>query len=247
MAVRITTLAEIQVLSMATLKKFGNKDRDEAVKTMREFVPTNGDGLSKLFQTVGIAREVRINEDWGTQPVYGIGAPTRPMMVPNNYQVSASIQRLQLDTRDGWHYIFSPDYWYSTDVQEKFGMDDYLYYTYLVIRDKSNPKDRPLLDTPVYALMPRSSSKSVSSGDVMMVHGVELVGFKQTYRDILGLMTDRNILTYSRTHDSTDKSKDEFGQIHDDSSLTNGGSTGSAGKTGSNIPDAAAERNRGQQ
>lgn len=212
MAVRITTLAEVQVLSVATLKKFGNMGIDQ-IKTELTKTKTQGDGLSSLFKTVGIAREVRINEDWGTQPVYGIGAPTRPMMVPNNYQVSASVQRLQLDTRDGWHYIFSPDYWYSTEVQNEFGMDDFMYYTYLVIRDKSAPKDRPFMDTPVYALMPRSSSKSVSSGDVMMVHGVELVGFKQTYRDILGMMTDKNILSYSRTHAATDTANDTFGVV----------------------------------
>lgn len=220
MAVRISTLAEIQVLSLATLKKFGKKKADDAVKDMRTFLPTNGDGLASLFTTVGIAREVRINEDWGTQPVYGIGDPTRPMMIPNNYQVSASIQRLQLDTRDGWHYIFSPDYWYSTDVQEGFGLDDFLYYTYLVIRDKSNPTSRPLLDSPVYALMPRSSSRSVSAGDVMMVHGIELVGFKHTYRDLLGLMGDNNILSYSRTHSISEPSKGEFGKVVNDSGET---------------------------
>jgi len=200
MAIRLSTLAEIKVLSLSgiltgrglnngnPLNAANADDVRAALETMRTSVTdpatlqvqksnVSGDGI---FKTVGIARSVRLDEDYGTQNYYGIGAPTRPRIVPNNYSVSASIQRIQLDTRDLNHYITRPEYWYSDEVQRQVGIDDVMLYTFLFLKSKEAPTVRQ----DIYALMPRSSSRAVASSDVMIANDVNMVGFKYSYEEL---------------------------------------------------------------
>lgn len=211
--VRISTLAEIKVLSLATeIYKLKNTtseiDRDTVIQAIENFrnsmeaTPslmqstknsTDANG-NPLFKTIGIARNIRIDEDFGTTNIYGIGAPTRPAIVPNNHSVNLSIERLTLDTRDLNHYLTSPNYWYSDTVQKYVGVDDRLLYTYLFIRSKENNAFK----TDIYAVMPRTAQKTVSSGDVMIVDNVSCVGF--TYSHENAFMDTTNLIDESFTY-----------------------------------------------
>lgn len=195
---RTSTLAEIRVLSLASLV-YATQDAeditgqdlskaDDVVKALKELRSKLANGPSvmqtlhmSMFTTVGLARQLRIDEDYGTQNIYGIGSPTRPRMVPNNYSASVTADRLQLDTRNLSHYITSPEYWYSDDVQQHIGIDDMLLYTYMFVRSKENDSKHRY---DIYALMPRTSSSTVSSGDTMIVHNVSMTGFKYSYESL---------------------------------------------------------------
>lgn len=194
MAVRLSTLAEIKVLSLSTMLYASTQSGDVNVgatrfsdvetklKELRRAFENNDANLKakapNLFTTVGLARQLRIDEDYGTQNIYGIGAPTRPRIVPNNYSVNITADRLQLDTRNLAHYMTTPEYWYSHNVQNNIGINDYLLYTYMFVRSKEDATDKKY---DIYAVMPRSSSATVSSGDVMIVNNVSLTGFKYSY------------------------------------------------------------------
>ena len=195
MAIRLSTLAEVKVLSLAsilysdsdTASDIDSASVQRALNTLRGKLSdpatmqsrVNDRPIESLFKTVGIATNIRISEDFGTQNFYGIGAPTRPRIVPNNFSANVSVERLQLDTRDVHHYASRPEYWYSDEVQRRVGIDDILLYTFLFVKSKE-PKDTRV---DIYALMPRTSEKAISSGDVMIAHNVSLVGFKYSYEE----------------------------------------------------------------
>lgn len=207
-AARTSTLAEVKALSLASLHKV-LKNKAYADQFLKELSTGTASldsksTLMKAFVTVGLARSIRIDEDWGTTQLYGLGSPTRPVMIPNNYSVSVSIDRLQLDTRDNFSYITSPDYWYSKNMQQKIGAADWPMYTYLYIHDRekaSGNAEGGRNQVEIYALMPRTASKSISSNDVMLVHSVQMIGFKYQYLDFVGdlLNNNSNILNYGRT------------------------------------------------
>lgn len=198
MAVRLSTLAEIKVMSLSAYLRDGGVDfQDGAVQDilnqMASYRRALGNGDSDIlqalknadnthalpfFKTIGLARSVRIDEDFGTTNIYGIGAPTRPRIVPNNVNVNVSAERLQLDRKDLRYFITSPEYWYSDSVQRNVGIDDFLLYTYMFVKSK---EDTGEIRHNIYALMPRTSSKAVTSGDVMVANNVSLVGFKYSY------------------------------------------------------------------
>lgn len=199
MAIRLSTLAEIKVLSLATVlyEAAGTTSQvnasmvQEALTAMREKITSpavlqsmkNADSFNgePLFRTVGIARNIRVDEDFGTQNIYGIGAPTRPRIVPNNFSANVTVERIQLDTRDLNHYITRPEYWYSDGVQRQIGIDDVLLYTFLFV--KSKEVNIRSLRTDIYALMPRTSQRAISNNDVMIAHNVSLTGFKYSYEE----------------------------------------------------------------
>lgn len=205
-ALRLSTLAEVRVLSLTTaiqgdLETVTNARIISALEALRSqleggpnTLQQNRDLQSSLFKTVGVARSVRIDEDYGSTNIYGIGAPTRPRIVPNNYSVNATIERLQLDTRDLNHYVARPDYWYSDNVQRHIGIDDVLLYTFLVLRSKEDAGPNFATRRDIYALMPRSSQRAAASNDVMIAHNVSMVGFRyswdQMYFDISNLVNE---------------------------------------------------------
>lgn len=216
MAIRLSTLAEIKVLSLTTYLRDGGADPMTAdAATMRTVLDSfrqqlaNGDAGTmqadkdqdnrfgrSLFKTVGIARNVRIDEDYGTQNIYGIGAPTRPRIVPNNYSVTITAERLQLDRRDLSHFMTTPEYWYSDTVQRGVGIDDVLLYTYFFVRSK---EDTGEIRQDIFALMPRNSSRAFSNGDVMVAENVNLTGFKYSYEQ--AFFDTENLVNDSITRD----------------------------------------------
>ena len=186
--VRLSTLAEIKVLSLESIKNFGGaEDLSGALATLKQKI--SGDGVTttssllgtaeSLFQTVGIAREIRVTEDYASQNLYAIGSPTRPRIVPGNFSATVTCQRLQLDKRNLYDFMSTPEYFYSRGIQAATGILDSLYYTYMFIRNKEEPGTVQSHD--IYALMPRSSTKTLTNGDVMISHNVELTGFKINY------------------------------------------------------------------
>jgi hypothetical protein len=132
--------------------------------------------VDTLFKTIGIARTIRVDEEYGTQNLYAIGEPTRPRIVPNNMSVTVSCERIQLDKRSLYNYMLTPEYFYSRGMQSATGALDMFYYTYMFVRSKEDSAGALAYD--IYALMPRTSSKNVTNGDVMISHNVQMTGFK---------------------------------------------------------------------
>lgn len=200
--IRSSTVGEVRTLSLASLYD-RMADPAKAKLFLESLQAGRADALvalSKAFVPVGLAKQVRIDEDWGTQAIYGIGDPTRPTLIPGNYSVSASIERLQLDGRNNFSYVTSPDYWYSKYTQRLLGNTDWGMYTYLYIHDREHgPSSFNKVE--IYALLPRSASKAISSGDVMVVHNVQMIGFKYQYMDFVAdlLGGDSGIMSYGRT------------------------------------------------
>lgn len=192
--VRLSTLAEIKVFSLESLRNFDPTNNnqpsvrsvDEVISQARDIISANGIELSGLpaeqfFKTVGIARQVRVDEDYGTQAVYGIGSPTRPRLIPNNFSANVTCERIQLDTRNLYDFMLTPEYFYSPRMQANTGILDALYYTYMFVRSKELRNGPSGYD--IYALMPRTSSKTITNGDVMISQSVQLTGFKVNYGD----------------------------------------------------------------
>lgn len=197
--VRLSTLAEIKVLSIQTLLNFGDDPNEqqstgfnspsgsasftEQLNRLKQLISDDDISLDRdlqpsNFKTVGIARQVRVDEDYGTQNIYGIGSPTRPRIVPNNFTANVTADRLQLDRRSLYDFMATPEYFYSREVQRQTGVLDGLYYTYMFIRSKEDVADAT---HEIYALMPRTSSKTITNGDVMVSNNVQLTGFKIGY------------------------------------------------------------------
>lgn len=194
---RTAPLARVKTLSIASLMARQNdpKGFSNFIAGLKDLNPAS---IDKLFVDVGLARSLRIDEDWGTTPLHQIGAPTRPALIPGNYSANVSIERLLLDGRSVFSYITSPDYWYSKHTHRGIGNRDWLLYTYLVVdsKDESIPRE----NREIFAVMPKSSSVSYSSSEVIMAHSVQMVGYKHTYLDLIGLLLgDSGILNKGRT------------------------------------------------
>lgn len=205
--VRLSTLAEIRVLSFESFRNFnqtdgssrgdtGTNDGETDIRKNAENFKTliSGDGINlrsdtfveKFFKTVGIARQIRIDEDYGTQNVYAIGAPTRPRIVPNNFTANVTCERIQLDRRNLYDFMSTPEYFYSPALQRATGILDAFYYTYLFVKNKEPIRGTTYASNgkyDIYALMPRTSTKTVTNGDVMISHNVQLTGFKVNHGD----------------------------------------------------------------
>jgi hypothetical protein len=208
--IRLSTLAEIKVLSIETVRGQGNTTTSGASSGLTEFKAKLGDAtknkitrnditkIESLFKTVGIARQIRIDEQYNTQNIYAVGSPTRPRIVPGNMSVGVTCERLQLDKRNLYDFMATPEYFYSPDAQRITGILDAVYYTYMFVRSKE-PKTgttgHPAFEHDIYALMPVSSSRTITNGDVMVSHNVQLTGFKlnngdNTLQSLLDTLTD---------------------------------------------------------
>jgi hypothetical protein len=202
-SVRLSTLAEIKVLSLQSILNFSNNpsaaqitdipvasnDALSRVAVLRNLISTNSINLDiplesvlNAFKTVGIARQIRIDEDYQTQNMYGIGSPTRPRIVPGNFTANVSCDRIQLDRRGLYDFMSTPEYFYSREMQRVTGILDGIYYTYMFVKSKEDFAGRQY---DIYALMPRSSSLTITNSDVMVSNNVQLTGFKVSYQDTL--------------------------------------------------------------
>jgi hypothetical protein len=149
-----------------------------------------------FFKSIGLAENVSIDESYNARPVWGIGEPTNPIVVPNNYSVSISVSRITLDTLSIRDFITLPDYWYAPRVQariEEFlsnvsnGRDvlDYPFYTFLFVSSIEERSRYPsgstnfldeLLNRRFYSFMPSEYSQRITSGDSIIITDVRGTG-----------------------------------------------------------------------
>lgn len=209
-SVRLSTLAEVKVLSLQSFLNFelGNQVIEvinrfglgisESLALIFMATVLSGGTFTKtskniplalsFFKTVGIAKSIRITENYSTTHVYGLGNPVQSRVVPHNYKAEVSCERLQLDRRGLYDFMTSPEYFYSGSMQRKSGILDAVYYTYMFIRSKEDGPERE----EIFALMPINNARTISSNDVMIVNSVNLTGFKIGYTSNL-----LDILKYS--------------------------------------------------
>jgi hypothetical protein len=208
MAIRFSPYAVIKTLSINSLMQALNANSFvEALNTLMSFLDnpntlfqkfaTNGDVWNEtFFKSIGLAENVSIEESYNARPVWGIGEPTNPIVVPNNYSVSISISRLTLDTLSVKEFTTLPDYWYAPRVQAKVegflsnvpnGRDilDYPFYTFLFVSSieerakyTSNPLSvlDELLNRRFYSFMPSEYSQRITSGDSIIITDVRGTG-----------------------------------------------------------------------
>jgi hypothetical protein len=207
MAIRFSPYAVLKTLSINTLMRELNANSFvEALDQLLSFLD-NPNALfqkfassrvweNELFKPIGLAENVSIDESYNARPVWGIGEPTNPIVVPNNYSVSISISRLTLDTLSVREFNTLPDYWYAPRVQarvENFlsgvpnGRDvlDYPFYTFLFIssiEEKSKYPSSPLnvldelINRRFYSFMPSEYSQRITSGDSIIITDVRGTG-----------------------------------------------------------------------
>jgi hypothetical protein len=208
MAIRFSPYAVIKTLSINSLMQVLNANSFvDILNTLMSFLDnpntlfqkfaTNGDLWNEtFFKSIGLAENVSIDESYNARPVWGIGEPTNPIVVPNNYSVSISISRLTLDTLSVKEFTTLPDYWYAPRVQAKVegflsnvpnGRDilDYPFYTFLFVSSieerakyTSNPLSAidELLNRRFYSFMPSEYSQRITSGDSIIITDVRGTG-----------------------------------------------------------------------
>jgi hypothetical protein len=208
MAIRFSPYAVLKTLSLNGLMEALNVNSiSDALSKLLSFLnnpnsllssfANNGDLWNEtIFKSIGLAENVSIDESYNARPVWGIGEPTNPIVVPNNYSVSISISRLTLDTLSIKDFTTLPDYWYAPRVQAKIesflsnvpnGRDvlDYPFYTFLFVssieersRYTSNPLNilNELMNRRFYSFMPSEYSQRITSGDSIIITDVRGTG-----------------------------------------------------------------------
>jgi hypothetical protein len=208
MAIRFSPYAVVKTLSINSLMEALNTNSFvEALDKILSFLDnpnalfqkfaSNGDVWNEtFFRSIGLAENISIDESYNARPVWGIGEPTNPIVVPNNYSASISISRLTIDTLSVREFNTLPDYWYAPRVQarvENFlssvpnGRDvlDYPFYTFLFIssiEERSKYPSNPLnilyefTNRRFYSFMPSEYSQRITSGDSIIITDVRGTG-----------------------------------------------------------------------
>jgi hypothetical protein len=208
MAIRFSPYAVLKTLSLNGLMEALNTNNiSDALVRLLSFLNNPNSLLpafsrdadvwnETFFKSIGLAENVSIDESYNARPVWGIGEPTNPIVVPNNYSVSISISRLTLDTLSIKDFTTLPDYWYAPRVQAKVegflsnvpnGRDvlDYPFYTFLFVSSieerakyTSNPLSAldELLNRRFYSFMPSEYSQRITSGDSIIITDVRGTG-----------------------------------------------------------------------
>lgn len=163
-------------------------------------------GNTALFKNIGLAENVSVDEEYRAEPVWGIGEPANPIVVPNNYAATISISRITLDTLSVRDFTTLPDYWYVSGIHERIhnalgpaGLSkflDYPFYTFLWLHSveakpglvRSNLEW--ILERPVYLFMPSSYSRRITSGDSIIVTDVRGTGKLFTLNQIIKAISD---------------------------------------------------------
>ncbi len=217
MAIRFSPYAVVKVLSLGTLLEALNvSSLADAINRMLPLfndvngvfqrIATNGDVWNEtFFKSIGLAENISIDESYNSRPVWGIGEPANPIVVPNNYSASISISRLTLDTVSIREFTTLPDYWYAPRIQRivETAMSavpnardilDYPFYTFLFIssieersRFPSNPINvlDEILNRRFYSFMPSDYSQRITSGDSLIITEVRGTGKLITLRELL--------------------------------------------------------------
>jgi len=159
-----------------------------------------------LFKTVGLANDVSVSESYESRPIWGIGEPTNPIVVPNNYSATISMSRLTLDTLSVRDFTTLPDYWYIPKVQnavESFFNNipkarlvlDYPFYTFIYISSVEFPADprnavQRLVQRSLFAFMPAEYSIRISGTDTMIMSDVRGTGKLVNLRGLLKVIAE---------------------------------------------------------
>jgi hypothetical protein len=160
----------------------------------------------KLFKTVGLANDVSVSESYESRPIWGIGEPTNPIVVPNNYSATISMSRMTLDTLSVRDFTTLPDYWYVPKIQntvESFFNNipkarmvlDYPFYTFLYITSVEFPPDprnaaTRLIQRSLFAFMPAEYSIRISGTDTMIMTDVRGTGKLVNIRGLLKVLAE---------------------------------------------------------
>lgn len=219
MTPRFSQYAIIKTLSFNSVLELGQGDGDLGRALMSILSSSNdiwgaltSNGIN-LFKSIGIANNVSIDESYNSRPVWGIGEPTNPIVVPNNYSASISIGRMTLDTLSVRDFTTMPDYWYVPTLQkaieEALGnftardFLDYPFYTFLMITSVEQPSitlnqiSRQLVTRNLYAFMPSDYSTRISGDDTIIMTDVRGTGKLVNLRGLLEVLANKLIdLTY---------------------------------------------------
>lgn len=228
--VRYAPMAEVKVLSLASLiEKLTNQNGgtrtdsfaqgvqelattvsqnyDALYHYLRNVINTGGTGAGDLFTTIGVATNISLSEDYGTRPVYGIGEPTNPALVPNNLALRVSISKLTIDKAAVSRYVAKPIYWYQHRLQ-RFALDsmlsvngdllgaDFFFYTYLVLKDLeigglSTDYVEALDNDYIVAFMPRDFSHRITNTTTIIEQNVNGEAKALRIIDIVNILADK--------------------------------------------------------
>lgn len=148
-------------------------------------------GNLELFKSIGIANNITIDESYNARPIWGIGEPTNPIVIPNNYSAQISISRMTLDTLSVRDFTTLPDYWYVPTLQARVEQVlgpvtardflDYPFYTFLMFTSVENPVPvnaltGSMVTRQLYVFMPSEYSTRVSGDDTIIMTDVRGTG-----------------------------------------------------------------------
>lgn len=197
MAPRFSPYAIIKTISFNTLLQPGQSVIDLGMALL-DILRNANDLWSALtsnlplFKSIGIADNVSIDDNYNSRPVWGIGEPANPIVIPNNYSASISISRMTLDTLSIRDFTTLPDYWYVPTLQRKVqeilgpvtGRDflDYPFYTFLQITSVEDPDislegiHKILINRNLYVFMPSDYSTRITGTDTIIMTDVRGTG-----------------------------------------------------------------------
>lgn len=214
MVPRFSQYAIIKTISFNSVLNAGQSDREIGEALLNLLTSSNdlwraltsSSGL-ELFKSIGIANNVSIDESYNSRPIWGIGEPTNPIVVPNNYSASISIGRMTLDTLSIRDFTTMPDYWYVPTLQRKVesvlgeytarDFLDYPFYTFLSITSVEHPKisleqiHRQFVTRNLYVFMPSDYSTRISGDDTIIMTDVRGTGKLVNLRGLIETLANK--------------------------------------------------------
>ncbi len=197
MVPRFSPYAIVKTISFNTLLQSGQSLLD-AANALLNILNNSNDIVGALtnnfplFKSIGIADNVSIDESYNSRPIWGIGEPANPIVIPNNYSASISISRMTLDTLSIRDFTTMPDYWYIPTLQRRIeeilgpitarDFLDYPFYTFLSITSVERPDIgvnnvlNHVLNRNLYVFMPSDYSTRISANDTIIMTDVRGTG-----------------------------------------------------------------------
>jgi hypothetical protein len=217
MAIRFSPYAVLKTLSFSgLLSALDAGSLSDAISRILSFldnptgifpnINTGGDIWNEtVFKSIGLAENVSIDETYNSRPVWGIGEPANPIVIPNNYSASISISRLTLDTLSIKEFTTLPDFWYAPRIQARIesffstvpnsrDILEYPFYTFLFvssIEERTKYASSPisalnaLFNRNFYAFMPSEYSQRITSGDSIIITDVRGTGKLLSLRELI--------------------------------------------------------------
>lgn len=206
MAIRFSPYAIVKTLSLSSLLG-ADGSFSSVIGTLIDVIGNSANTLYQstlnngkiteetIFKTIGLADNVSIDETYNSRPIWGIGEPANPIVIPSNYSANIYISRMTLDRLSMRDFTTSPDYWYSPKIQALIetimgklsstarAFLDYPFYTFLFVssledEQAESPIDplRAILKRKFYIFMPSDYSTRITSGDAVIMSDVRGTG-----------------------------------------------------------------------